>query len=80
VGCTVNSIMDMHNVDSTHGSDYDVVNVKRSDNPGSGAFTPYHNSLTVASEDIPMGSELFAEYGGRSSLVELVEFGWGPFF
>lgn len=63
IGCTVNSIMDMHNIDSTHGSKYDTAGLNRSKDPGSGAFTPYHHSLTEASEDIPAGSELFAEYG-----------------
>ena len=65
IGCTVNSIMDGHNIISTHGSEYDTVGLHRSKDPGAGAFTPYHNSLTEASEDIPAGSELFAEYGDQ---------------
>lgn len=65
IGCTINSIMDMHNIDSTHGSTYDTSGLHRSKDPGAGASTPYHDSLTEASEDIPAGSELFAEYGGE---------------
>lgn len=65
IGCTINSIMDMHNIISTHGSEYSTAGLHRSKDPGVGAFTPYHNSLTEASEDIPAGSELFAEYGDQ---------------
>ena len=57
--------MDMHNIESTHGSDFDTLDLHRSKDPGAGASTPYHRSLTEASEDIPAGSELFAEYGGK---------------
>jgi hypothetical protein len=63
IGCTVNSIMDMHNIESTHGSVYDTAGLHRKQDPGSGAFTPYHSSLTTAVTDIPPGSELFASYG-----------------
>jgi hypothetical protein len=63
IGCTVNSIMDMNNIDSTHGSVYDTAGLHRKKDPGSGAFTPYHSSLTTAVTDIPAGSELFASYG-----------------
>lgn len=63
IGCTVNSIMDMNNIESTHGSTYDTAGLHRSRDPGSGGFTPYHNSLTTAVTDIVPGSELFASYG-----------------
>ena len=63
VGCTVNSIMDMKNIESTHGSIYSTAGLSRANDPGSGAFSPYHSSKTVALVDIPAGSELFAEYG-----------------
>jgi hypothetical protein len=83
IGCTVNSIMDGHNIISTHGSEYNTVGLHRAKDPGAGAFTPYHNSITEASEDIPAGSELFAEYGGellrqlyRSSSVCDCEWVW----
>lgn len=55
--------MDMHNIESTHGSEYDTLTMDRTKDPGAGASTPYHRSITDASEDIPAGSELFAEYG-----------------
>jgi hypothetical protein len=63
VGCTVNSILDMNNIESTHGSEYDTAGLHRSQDPGSGAFTPYYNSKTVAIDKISAGAELFANYG-----------------
>lgn len=63
VGCTVNSVLDMNNIESTHGSEYSTAGLHRSKDPGSGAFTPYHNSKTVTSEAVAAGAELFASYG-----------------
>ena len=63
IGCTVNSIMDMCNIESTHGSHYDTAGLHRARDPGAGAFCPYHSSNTTALEDIPPGAELFAAYG-----------------
>jgi hypothetical protein len=62
VGCTVNSQMDMSNIHSTHGSVYDTAGVRR-DEPGSGAFSPYHSAVTSAMGSVEAGSELFASYG-----------------
>ena len=45
--------MDMHNIESTHGSTWDTSGLHRSKDPGAGASTPYHRSLTEATEDIP---------------------------
>ena len=53
----------MHNIESTHGSTYDTAGLHRSRDPGSGAFCPYHSSLSTASVDIPAGAEIFAAYG-----------------
>lgn len=64
VGCTVNSVLDMSNIESTHGSIYDTTNLHRSKDPGVTAFTPYHGAeTTVTAENIAAGSELFAGYG-----------------
>jgi len=63
IGCTINSIMDMNNIDSTSGSLYDTAGLHRSKDPGAGAFTPYHSSNTTAVTDIPPGAEIFASYG-----------------
>lgn len=63
VGCTVNSVLDMSNIESTHGSEYSTAGLHRSKDPGSGAFTPYHNSKTIAAATLPAGAELFASYG-----------------
>jgi hypothetical protein len=63
IGCTVNSVLDMNNIESTHGSTYDTAGLHRSRDPGTGAFSPYHNALTTAVTDIAPGAELFASYG-----------------
>ena len=63
IGCTINSVLDMHNVESTHGSTYDTAGLHRSKDPGSGAFTPYYGTHTVSTEPIEAGSEIFAAYG-----------------
>ena len=63
VGCTINSYLEMNNIHSTHGSEYDTVGLHRSRDPGAGAFSPYHHSKTTISRDVPAGSELFASYG-----------------
>jgi SET domain len=64
IGCTVNSILDMRNIESTHGSVYDTAGLHRSKDPGSGAFCPYHSSeTTVVVPKIAAGAELFAAYG-----------------
>lgn len=63
IGCTVNSLMDMHNILSTHESTYDTVGLHRSRDPGVTAFTPYHSAKTKAVMDIPAGTELMAMYG-----------------
>jgi hypothetical protein len=52
VGCTVNSMLEMNNIVSTHGSMYDTAGLHRSRDPGAGAFTPYHSSKTVTTEPV----------------------------
>jgi len=67
VGCTVNSMLELGNIESANGSEFDEV-VNRS-SPGAGAFTPYHSSpTTINSPDgfehgVEAGQELFATYG-----------------
>jgi hypothetical protein len=62
VGCTVNSMLDLRNIQSVQGSQFDEI-VDRN-NPGAGAFTPYHSAPTIISADkIEPGQELFAAYG-----------------
>ncbi|KAL7579557.1 hypothetical protein ACA910_007928 [Epithemia clementina (nom. ined.)] len=63
IGCTINAVMDMNNIESTHGSKYDTAGLHRSRDPGSGAFSGYHSSITSAATEIPAGSELLAAYG-----------------
>ena len=65
IGCTINSVLDRNNVDSTHGSTYDTAGLSRAKDPGSGAFTPYYNTHTTSVEDIAAGSEIFAAYGDQ---------------
>ena len=61
IGCTINSILEMRNIRSTHGSVYDTAGLPRGD-PSAGAFSPYHSSVTKSIVDIPAGSEIFADY------------------
>ena len=63
VGCTINSILEMNNILSTHGSVYDTAGLHRARDPGAGAFSPYHSAQTVTTRPTPAGSELFASYG-----------------
>lgn len=69
IGCTINSIMDMNNIESTTGSLYDTAGLHRKKDPGAGAFSPYHSSNTTAVIDIPPGAEIFASYGGTHGLL-----------
>jgi hypothetical protein len=67
VGCTVNSMLELGNIDSAQGSEFDEV-VDRS-SPGAGAFTPYHSAPTIVNspdgfqDGVDAGQELFASYG-----------------
>ncbi|KAL7567860.1 hypothetical protein ACA910_022642 [Epithemia clementina (nom. ined.)] len=64
IGCTINGVMDAANIESTHSSQFDTAGLHRRQDPGAGAFTPYHSSLTkAASQPIAAGSELLADYG-----------------
>jgi hypothetical protein len=62
IGCTINSVLDMHNVESTHGSTYDTAGLHRSKDPGAGAFTPYYGTHTISTEPIQAGDEIYAAY------------------
>ena len=62
VGCTVNSMLDLSNIRSAQGSQFDEF-VERN-HPSAGSFTPYHSVPTVVSvPQIEPGQELFASYG-----------------
>jgi hypothetical protein len=63
VGCTVNSMLDLANIRSARGSQYDEVVDRTS--PGAGSFSPYHSCATTVSalHGVQPGQELFASYG-----------------
>jgi hypothetical protein len=42
---------------------YDDGGLHRSEDPGAGSFSPYHNGTTIVTRDIPAGGELFKNYG-----------------
>jgi hypothetical protein len=63
VGCTINSRLELNNIHSTHNSIYDTAGLHRSQDPGSGAFCPYHSSQTTIATPVKAGAELFAKYG-----------------
>jgi hypothetical protein len=60
--CAINCNLALIN---THKSvpNYDNSGLHRARDPGTGAFTPYHNGTTLASRHIPAGGELFKFYG-----------------
>jgi len=43
--------------------EYDVCDVHRFHHPAAGAFSPYHKGVSLAARNIPMGGELFKDYG-----------------
>ena len=67
--CAINCNIALVNVDRVLPHyDYSTIphffnNNNNNNNPARGAMTPYHNSLTVATHDIPAGGELFKFYG-----------------
>ncbi|VEU38802.1 unnamed protein product [Pseudo-nitzschia multistriata] len=67
VGCTVNSMLELGNIHSAQGSQFDEVVDRTS--PGAGAFTPYHSTPTIINapegfnDGVEPGQELFATYG-----------------
>jgi hypothetical protein len=63
VGCTINSRLELNNIFSTHGSSYDTAGLTRASDPGAGAFSPYHSSVTTIARPVKAGAELFAQYG-----------------
>jgi SET domain len=66
VGCTINGMIDMNNIESTHSSTYDTAGLHRSKDPGTTAFCPFHSAISNAIDmNIPAGSEIFAAYGGE---------------
>jgi hypothetical protein len=64
-GTRITAVMDMNNIESTHGSKYDTAGLHRKKDPGVGSFTPYHASETTITHAIRAGAELFASYGAE---------------
>ena len=60
--CAINCHQGLINVQKSV-PDYDDVRLRRHRDPGAGAFTPYHNGTTGVSRKIPVGGELFKDYG-----------------
>lgn len=60
--CAVNCHTALLNVDKMTPI-YDEAGLSRGKDPGAGAITPYHNGTTKVSRDIPVGGELFKDYG-----------------
>ena len=58
----INCHLALVNADKDHAS-YDFADLHRSIDPGIGAFTPYHNASTSATQHLAAGSELFKSYG-----------------
>jgi hypothetical protein len=62
-GSVMNCNLALLNTHQGHPLLYDYAGLHRSNDPGAGAFTPYHNGTTYAARDIPAGGELFKFYG-----------------
>jgi hypothetical protein len=64
IGAAINCIPSLVNVE---GSDTKIDNagLHRSKDAGAGAFTPYHDRLSYATDDIVAGQELFISYGSN---------------
>lgn len=58
----INCNLALNNVDKTL-PEYDLNQLHRSTDPGTGAFTPYHKVRTYVTHPIPPGGELFKYYG-----------------
>lgn len=62
IGAAVNCLLGLVNVEDTF-SKSDTAGLHRSKDPGSGAFTPYHDRGSRARRKISAGAELFISYG-----------------
>ena len=62
IGAAANCMPSLINVDSLHPK-LDNAGLHRSRDAGAGAFTPYHDRVSFAIEDISAGQELFISYG-----------------
>ena len=63
-GALANSLPGLVNLDEGM-PDYNGGGLHRVKDPGTGAFTPYHNRQATALEPVPAGGELFADYGSN---------------
>ena len=73
----INCHLALYNADKDYPS-YDFANLHRSKDPGTGAFTPYHNSSTSATRHLVAGSELFKSYGDQWFIDRTEEVGLLP--
>ena len=64
IGAAVNCLLGLVNIEDTN-SKSDGAGLHRRRDPGSGAFTPYHDRGSLALRKISAGSELFINYGDK---------------
>lgn len=62
IGAAINCILSLVNIEESY-TKIDNAGLHRSRDAGAGAFTPYHDRLSYATENIPAGQELFISYG-----------------
>ena len=62
VGAAINCRISMVNIEGSWNR-IDNAGLHRSQNPGAGAITPYHDRQSIAIDDISAGQELFISYG-----------------
>ena len=75
-GSAVNCVLDLVNVEEITPI-HDEADFTRQD-PGVGAFSPYHNRRTIARGDIQTGQELFANYGNSWFTTRVTQLGALP--
>lgn len=62
INAAVNCYPALINVETSY-PEFDTANVHRFRHPSAGSFSPYHKGISHAIRDIPVGGELFKEYG-----------------
>jgi hypothetical protein len=62
LNAAVNCYPPLINIEQTK-PDYDMVGLHRSKDPGTGAFSPYHNGRSRVTRSVVGGAELFKDYG-----------------
>lgn len=75
--CATNCWLPLLNIDGSI-PEQDTAGLHRAKDPGAGAITPYHNATVWAITPIPVGAELFIDYGDSWFSFRTHSFGLVP--